>query len=115
MIGETRADVTPVTFEKRDPWTFLSLSKTLWRATEPAKRASFMDMLRPRTGEKLTGTHRFEFSLDLPKSVSYASSFADEQHEFPLPASFTEQGAMCGVTYEIAVKVKKSSLGSHVG
>ena len=112
ITGQTNADVTP---ERRDPWTFLALSKTVWKASEGVDKKTLMDRLRQRNGEKLSGTRRFDFAFDLPQSISYESVFADDQHDFPLPASFTEQGAMCTVTYEITVQVRRGILSTDVG
>lgn len=112
ITGQTNADVTP---ERRDPWTFLALSKTVWKASEDGDKKTLMSRLRQRNGEKLSGTCRFDFAFDLPQSISYESGFAEHQHDFPLPASFTEQGAMCSVTYEITVQVRRGVLSTDVG
>lgn len=115
ITGQTIADITA---EKRDPWTFLNLRQAIWQASESAEtKPSFMDRLRHRggSGQKLEGIQRFDFSLEWPTTVAYKSGFAADEEHFALPASFTEQGAMCSVTYELSVQVKRGVLNTDVG
>lgn len=76
-----------------------------------------MDKIRHRggSGQKLEGIQRFDFSLDWPATVAYKSGFAMAEEHIALPASFTEQGAMCSVTYELGVEVKRGVLNADVG
>ena len=114
MTGQTNAEVTS---DRRDPWTFLTLSKTLWQAARsaPGSKVTFAERVRRCSGQKLVGVHRFDFTFDLPQSITYDSVFADNKHDFPLPASFTEQGAMRSVTYEVELHIKRGILSTDIG
>jgi hypothetical protein len=119
VTGETNADTDTI---RHPPWTFLSLTQALCPAcpSKPSPPSPTLDVsqtpppspglfgrFRSRNSNKLPrGTHRLPFSVDLPGTVTHAGK------DFALPPSFTETGALCSVTYELAVHVRRGALSA---
>jgi hypothetical protein len=67
--------------------------------------SSILQCVLRHSGEALSGTHSFSFSLTLPEHL-------DDGHQTRLQASFSEHGARYAVDYSIAVQVRRVGLSA---
>jgi hypothetical protein len=96
---------------KNDLEVFLNISQNLWKAPE-TKKPSFVGRFTHKEGTEVEGNHKWDFSIQLPDTVIIPGGEGVEDQECHLPASIQDHSCSASIIYELAVTVKRGTIGS---